>query len=116
MSMVSLLLAALPKEASFKTSSSSRSRSETLQYEPYNHVSNKKYIHIANQILRDWFAHSADALTILMLQVLWPSPYSFLATSSIPKLIYQAPMTELTKTLFQNLINRLKPENRRTKI
>jgi len=50
-----------------------------------------------------------------MLQVLWPSPYSFLATSSIPKLIYQAPMTELTKTLFQNLINRLKPENRRRK-
>lgn len=50
-----------------------------------------------------------------MLQVLWPSPYSFLAISSIPKLIYQAPMTELTKTLFQNLINRLKPEKRKKK-
>jgi hypothetical protein len=48
-----------------------------------------------------------------MLQALWPNPYSFLATSNIPKLIYQAPVTELTKTLIQNLINQLNPEKKK---
>jgi hypothetical protein len=48
-----------------------------------------------------------------MLQTLWPNPYSFLATSNIPKLIYQAPMTELTKTLIQNLINQLNPKKKK---
>jgi hypothetical protein len=48
-----------------------------------------------------------------MLQALWPNPYSFLATSNIPKLIYQAPMTELTKTLIQNLINQLNPKKKK---
>ena len=51
-----------------------------------------------------------------MLQALWPNPYSFLATSNIPKLIYQAPMTELTKTLIQNLTNQLNPKKKKEKI